>query len=190
MVNALVRLGVVLAAVTFALGCATESVPRATSSTWEFQMQSGVEAVARDEPAVAVEHFGRAIELARQRPRRGNQLANATWHLADVCFRHPGSCQPGGAWRETLAAYEIFAAHYGPEHPVVIPVLLRLSEIRAREGDLASARALLDQADRITARWFPESHFMRARMGDHRPAASLHPRELLQILAEIDLLDG
>ncbi len=170
--------------------CASEPTPSANTSSWEYQIQVGIHAVERGELALAIECFERAVALAGLNPRRLNRLASATWHLADVCFKNPGRCPPGRARRDTLASYEIFAAHYGPEHPVVIPVLLRLSEIRAEEGDLANARALREQADRITARTFPEAHFMRARMGDHRPAESLHPTQLLEILAELDRLGG
>jgi hypothetical protein len=84
----------------------------------------------------------------------------------------------------------VFAALYGPEHPVVIPILLRLAEIETRDGDPKGAAALVARADRITARTFPDSHFMRARSGDHRPAADLDPREVLQILADVDILGG
>ena len=53
-----------------------------------------------------------------------------------------------------------------------------------------AAADLLERADRITVRAFPESHFMRTRLGTRRPAADLDPQELLRILAELDTLDG
>jgi hypothetical protein len=151
-------------------------------------MQVAVEAAHQGDRAEARAAFERARELAfRERPDR---IAYTRWHYGDMCFKRPDWCAPGEAERATEQAYEIFAVEYGPEHPVVIPVLLRLSEIRAAQGDAEAAGVLLDRADQITARTFPESHFMRSQIGAHRPASDLHPQELLRILAELDLLDG
>jgi hypothetical protein len=153
-------------------------------------MQSAVAAVERGDPETGVSEFRTALEAARDDARSPNELAYAAWHLGDLCFEHPPLCGQGEAEASTLEALRTFEARYGPEHPVVIPVLLRLAEIREGQGDPAAASELREKADRITDRSFPDSHFMRARMGTHRPAADLHPQELLQILSEVDPLDG
>lgn len=170
--------------------CASRTPPKVPLSSWQEQMRAGVESAEAGDDASAVEAFGSAVLLARLEPGHPDQLAYASWHLGDVCFRSPQLCPPGEDERETQRSYDLFAAHYGPEHPVVIPILLRLSELRARAGDTQAAQALLEESDEITARTFPKSHFMRAGAGSYRPAASLHPQEILQILSELDTLGG
>ncbi len=182
--------------VTTALGCAAVLGVGCASgsphggSVWDRQMRLGVESVNRGDPRAGVAHYEQALEAAREEPGKPNHLAYANWHLGDACFRYPESCASGEAERKTQISLALFGGQYGPEHPVVIPILLRLSDIKTQLGDPEEAEVLLEQADRITARTFPESHFMRARMGTHRPASQLHPLEILQILAEVDLLDG
>lgn len=153
-------------------------------------MRLAVESVNQGDPQAGVSHYELALEAAREEPGNPNHLAYANWHLGDACFRYPESCATGDAERKTQISLALFGEHYGPEHPVVIPILLRLSAIKAQIGEQEAAEALLQQADYITARTFPESHFMRARMGSHRPASQLHPLEMLQILAEVDRLGG
>jgi hypothetical protein len=171
-------------------GCASDSAPGAANGSWEGQMRSGVDAANSGQPALAIASFERAVELARRDPRRPNRIAYAAWHLGDVCFRQPDLCPTGQAERSTRESLAVFMATYGPEHPVVIPVLLRLAALRDADADPQAANALSEQADRITERWFPESHYLRSHMGAYRPASSLHPQELLRILSELDLLDG
>jgi hypothetical protein len=173
-----------------AVGCATGGAGTATDSSWEYLMESGEEAARVGGDAEAGDFFGRAMELAIAQPHQPGRLAYSAWRLGDVCFRKPALCPVGEAKLRTGQALAIFSALYGPEHPVVIPILLRLAEIRAQQGDTEGAADLLERADQITARTFPESHFMRARSGAHRPAADLDPHELLQILADLDTLDG
>jgi hypothetical protein len=151
-------------------------------------MQLAVEAANDGDRRAAMAAFERSLDLARR--ERPDRRAYTRWHQGDTCFKRPRWCPSGEAERATEEAYDIFAIEYGPEHPVVIPVLLRLSEIHAQVGDDEGAEEFLGLADRITARTFPESHFMRSRIGAHRPASDLHPQELLKILAELDLLDG
>ena len=153
-------------------------------------MRLAIDAVSRGDPEAGVSHYELALEAALEEPGNPNHLAYATWHLGDACFQFPEDCETGDAERKTEISLALFGEHYGPEHPVVIPILLRLSVIKAEIGDPDAAAALLEQADRITARTFPESHFMRARMGKHRPASELHPLEILQILSEVDRLGG
>ena len=153
-------------------------------------MRVGIESNQVGDGAAAVEAFGRAVELAGLDPSRPDELAYATWHLGDACFHSPGLCPAGESERETQASYDLFADRYGPEHPVVIPILLRLAALHARRGDAAGASALVEESDEITARSFPASHFMRAYIGSYRPASSLHPQEMLEILSEMDSLGG
>ncbi len=153
-------------------------------------MRSGAEQVHGGSMAEAAGSYRRALELAVQQPHQPSRIAYSAWHLGDVCFQSPDVCPPGAARQRTRVSYEVFGVVYGPEHPVVIPILLRLAEIQALDGDPATAQALVEQADMITARTFPESHFMRIRSDGHRPAADLDPQELLRILAEVDLLGG
>ena len=173
-----------------ALGCATEAPQRVSGSNWQEQMRAGAELDSSGKPAEALAHYRRALELARQEPHDPVRLAHAAWYVGDVCFENPGLCDRSEAERRVGQSFAIFAALYGPEHPVVIPILLRRSEIAARAGDTAAAQDLLEQADRITAQSFPDSHFMRSRSGSHRPASDLDPMELLRILADVDILGG
>lgn len=177
-----------VAVAALALGCA--SAPLGAVNEWERQMRLAVDSLDQGDARAGVEHYQRAVEAALEEPGDPTQLAYASWHLGDACFRYPDSCAAGEAERKTRISLALFGEQYGPEHPVVIPILLRLSAIEADLGDPEQAKALLEQADRITARTFPESHFMRARMGNHRPASQLDPLEILQILAEVDRLDG
>ena len=180
----------VLCALLAGAGCASDPVSPFADPGWERQMRAGVDAANAADPATAIASFERAVEAAQREPENPNRLAYASWHLGDLCFKQPDFCEPGKAERSTRQAFDAFASNYGPEHPVVIPVLLRLGDIRAGQGDAEGAEQLREQADRITERWFPESHYIRSRMGAYRPASSLHPQELLRILSELDLLDG
>lgn len=153
-------------------------------------MRAGSEEARAGSMAEAAESYRRALALALDQPQQPSRIAYAAWHLGDVCFHSPEACPPGAARQRTEVSYEIFGALYGPEHPVVIPILLRLAEIHAGDGDAAGAQRLVERADRITDRTFPESHFMRLRTGGHRPAEDLDPQELLRILAEVDILGG
>ena len=155
-------------------------------------MQRGAQAVEAGDAAAGAQQFRVALEIAREDPSGSgvNELAYSAWHLGDLCFKRPGVCEPGEAELRTAESLDLFGDLYGPEHPVVIPVLLRMADIRAGEGDEADAARLREKADRITAQTFPESHYMRSRMGKHRPASGLHPQELLRILADVDLLGG
>ena len=176
--------------VLVAAACASGRHSELGGSTWQDEMRAGVESSEEGDEAAAAAAFGRAVGLARLDPLHSDELAYASWHLGDVCFHSPDLCPAGEAERETQISYDLFAAHYGPEHPVVIPILLRLSALHEQRGDAAGAKALLDESDEITARTFPASHFMRAGSGSYRPAASLHPQEILEILSEMDLLGG
>ncbi len=178
----------VVSAGALALSCSSGS--GSPPGRWDEEMKSAREAELAGEPARAAESYRRALGAAARQPHHPGRVAAASWHLGDVCFRHDGLCHPGEARHWTQESFRVFGAIYGPEHPVVIPVLLRLSEIHALEGDAAGAEELLEQADRITARAFPESHFMRVRSEGHRPASDLDPQEVLRILAEVDILDG
>jgi len=171
-------------------GCAGD--PARTGASWHEHMQRGALAVEAGDPATGVEQFRQALESAQEHggSEGSNELAYSAWHLGDLCFKHPDLCQPGDAETWTLVSLLAFERLYGPEHPVVIPVLLRMAEIREGEGDGSAAVALRARADGITARSFPESHYLRSRLGTHRPASGLHPQELLRILADVDLLDG
>ena len=153
-------------------------------------MRSGADAAAQGQSAQALAFYRQALELAVEDGHQPIRLAHSAWYAGDVCFEAPQLCEPGEARRRVAQSFTIFAALYGPEHPVVIPILLRRAEIEARDGDAEEAARLVEQADLITARTFPDSHFMRSRAGDHRPASDLDPVELLRILAEVDILDG
>lgn len=145
-----------------------------------------MDSIQRGDPQGGVTHYERARAAAHD-PR---ESAYANWHLGDACYRYDGLCGPDEAESTTRVSLALFGDLYGPEHPVVIPILLRLSVLAARRGDADTSTALLAQADYITARTFPESHFMRARSGDERPASQLHPLQVLKILAEFDRLGG
>lgn len=153
-------------------------------------MRAGAEAEGAGRPEDALACYRRALEIALRQSQQPIWLAHTAWYLGDLCFENEDLCASEEAALRTREALAVFAALFGPEHPVVIPVLLRLSEIDARDGRPARAAALLERADRITARTFPDSHFMRSRSGTHRPASDLDPQELLRILADLDILGG
>lgn len=170
--------------VLLGLGCTASPPPQ--SRTWEQETHLAVDSIRRGDPQGGVTHYARAREVA-QEPR---QSAYANWHLGDACYRYDGLCGPGEAETTTRVALALFGAMYGPEHPVVIPILLRLSVLAAGRGDADASAELLAEADRITTRTFPESHFMRAQSDNQRPASQLHPLQMLKILAEFDRLGG
>jgi hypothetical protein len=153
-------------------------------------MRAGTDAARAGQSVEAAVHYRRALAISVDPPHQLSRIAYAAWHLGDVCFESPPACAPGEARQRTENSLHVFGALYGPDHPVVIPILLRLSEIHARNGDEAGAAELVERADAITERAFPESHFMRVQTGGHRPASDLDPQELLRILAEVDILDG
>lgn len=170
--------------VLLALGCATS--PPTPTLTWEEETRLAVASIRRGDPQGGVAHYERAREVAR----KPQQSAYANWHLGDACFRYGGLCSVGEAESTTQVSLVLFGELYGPEHPVVIPILLRLSVLAARRGDPDTSAGLLAEADRITARSFPKSHFMRAQIGRQRPGSQLHPLQMLRILAEFDRLGG
>ena len=170
--------------VLLGLGCAASPPPQSLS--WEEETRLAVDSIRGGNPQGGVTHYERAREVARE-PR---QSAYANWHLGDACFRYDGLGGPGEAESTTRVSLVLFGELYGPEHPVVIPILLRLSVLAARRGDADSSAALLAEADRIITRTFPESHFMRAQSGSQRPASQLHPLQMLKILVEFDRLGG
>jgi hypothetical protein len=172
------------------VGCASGTAHRAIDTSWEYQMRAGAEAAREGRPEEALAFYRQALSLVSEGGHQPVRMAHSAWYVGDVCFEHPDLCEPGEARQQVSRSFALFAALYGPEHPVVIPILLRLSAIDAREGDERGARQLLERADRITARTFPESHFMRSASGSHRPASDLDPMELLRILADVDILGG
>ena len=153
-------------------------------------MRAGADAASQGRRGEALGFYRQALALAVEDGHQPIRLAHSAWYVGDVCFDAPDLCAPGEARRRVAQSFAIFSALYGPEHPVVIPILLRQAALEARDGDPEEAARLVEQADRITARTFPDSHFMRSRSGDHRPASDLDPVELLRILAEVDILDG
>ena len=126
--------------VTSALGCAAVLGVGCASgsphggSVWDRQMRLGVESVDRGDPRAGVAHYEQALEAAREEPGKPNHLAYANWHLGDACFRYPESCASGEAEQKTQISLALFADLYGPEHPVVIPILLRLSDINTQRA--------------------------------------------------------
>ena len=170
--------------------CATGGAPGGVENSWEGQMRAGGEAFRSSRFAEAADHYHQALAISARQPHQPSRIAYSAWHLGDACFAAPGECPPGTARQRTEESLQIFAALYGPEHPVVIPILLRLADIDEREGNDAGAASLRTRADAITERTFPESHFMRVQNDGHRPAADLDPQELLRILAEVDILGG
>ena len=135
-------------------------------------------------------HFTAALEIARGTPSKPVWLAYSTWHLGDLYYEYAELGTPREVEALLDESYAAFATVYGPQHPVVIPVLLRLSQLHAARGDTDAAAELLELADEVTARRFPESHFLRVRHGQERPASGMHPHEVLRLLDEIDSLDG
>jgi hypothetical protein len=170
-----------------------ESTSLSRDRRWEGQMHEALAAEQAGDVDRARDHFEAAFEIVRtdESPKM-LELAYTCWHLGDLYFREPQLIRMEGSARsERLLEMSLasFQQYYGPEHPVVIPVLLTLGAVYERRGDEAGARALVEEADRVTARSFPESHFLRSTR-EPRPAASLPPQELLRLLHEREPLDG
>ena len=85
-------------------------------------MRAGAEAQQEGRPADALSHYRQALQLAIGDGHQPVRLAHAAWYVGDVCFERPELCAPGEARQRVGQSFAIFAALYGPEHPVVIPI--------------------------------------------------------------------
>jgi hypothetical protein len=180
------------ASAVVAAGC-TATAPRESAlhihPAWEASMSAGLGAAEIGDIAAAAGHYRLALDLVHRERLPSEEHAFSAYHLGDLMQRHPAAVPEDGG-ETALALLEearaCFAKTYGPDHPVLLPVLARLAQIRESAGDAEGAAAARDTADRIAARFFPETHFLRERFGAARPSQIVHPLEILALLADED----
>jgi hypothetical protein len=167
-------------------GCATAAssgTPEpAIHPGWSRQMEAGLDAWQLGHPDAAALHYRRAVQLARKERLPCEELAFSTYHLGEAIRLRPETSRGESA----LALFEESRGHFedcfGADHPVLIPVLVRIAALQAETGNPAQAEIARTRADRIAVRFFPASHFLRERFGVSRPAAMLHPLEVLDLM--------
>lgn len=153
------------------------------SPAWRARMAAGLDAWDLGQRTTAVRHYRAAVRLAQREGLPAEERAFSSYRLGDAIRLHPEAGQGESAMALLDESRRHFERAYGPDHPVLIPVWVRIASLRAAGGDEAAARAARAAADRIAVRCFPESHFLRERYGSERPASLLHPLEMLQLVA-------
>lgn len=176
-----------LAVAVAAAGCTSAAASGGTagpamSPAWRARMAAGLDAWAIGDRATAIRRYRQAVRLARQRGLPDEELAFSTYRLGDALRLHPEYARGESALALLDEARRHFESAYGCDHPVLIPVWVRIAALQSAAGDPAAARSSRETADRIAARFFPESHFLRERYGTARPGSLLHPLEILQLV--------
>ena len=183
--SAVLSTGILIVA---AAGCATAapggSLDPVLHPEWKHEMEAGLVAWQMGRPDAAASHYRQALHLARHEALPPEELAFSSYRLGDAIRVAPAAARGEDARSLLEEARRHFETAYGTEHPVLIPVWVRLAELRARAADADAAAAARAAADRIAVRFFPESHFLRERYGAARPAAMMHPLEMLFLVAE------
>jgi hypothetical protein len=180
---------VVAVAVTliFAAGCTAPpriEAPPPIHPLWELQMSAGLDASDLGNLDAASGYYRKAVQLARREQLPNEEMAFSIYRLGESIRVQPELAEGETALALFGEAHQHFASAYGPHHPVLIPVLIRIAAIQAERGNAEAAAATRATADAIAARFFPERHFLRERFGTTRPAAILHPLEMLQLVGE------
>jgi hypothetical protein len=189
--SALARLAALLIAGTVALvaasGCAAASgggTPAGLHPQWQAHMSAGLDAWQTGNVEAAARHYRDAVKVARERGLPAEEMAFSTYRLGEAIRVRPETARGEAA----LALFEESRLHferaYGPDHPVLIPVWVRIASLQAANGESAAAVDARARADGIAVRSFPESHFLRERYGAARPGLMLHPLEVLQLLRD------
>ncbi len=153
---------------------------------WQAHMASGLDSWEVGDAEAAADHYRRALGIARSEALAPEELAYSSYRLAEAIRLHPSTSRGESALALLDESRRHFEAAYGTEHPVLIPVWVRLAELRSERGDEEGARSARAAADRIAVRFFPESHFLRERYGAARPALMMHPLEVLQLIGGRD----
>ena len=156
---------------------------------WAIEMAAGLDASELGELDVASRHYRDAVRLARSEQLPSEELAFSIYRLGEAIRVQPALAEGEQALALLQEARRHFARAYGPRHPVLIPVWIRIASIQAQQGDIAAAGASRATADEIAIRFFPERHFLRERFGAARPAAILHPLEILRLIGEPEQRD-
>ncbi len=169
-----------------ATGCAMSpprqaDVPRIHPG-WEVHMAAGLACSDLGDLDEAARHYRRAVRVARVESLPEEELAFSVYRLGDVLRERPDLARGETAHSLLDEARAGFEHAYGPQHPVLLPVWARIASIHDERGEPGAAEAARAAADHIAVRFFPESHFLRERFGAARPAALLHPLEVLAIL--------
>ena len=110
------------------------SGPRAALAApigWEPNMNAGLRDLGEGHYASAQYYFTASLEIARGTPAKPVWLAYSSWHLGDLYYEHPELGTLRAAEALIDESHAAFAEAYGSQHPVVIPLLLRLSQIHA-----------------------------------------------------------
>ena len=164
--------------------------PPGMHPVWEVHMAAGLDASDLGDLEAASGHYRRAVRVARNEKLPNEELAFSIYRLGESIRVQPGLSQDETALALLQEAQQHFARAYGPGHPVLMPVWVRIAAIQAESGDDQAADASRARADAIAVRFFPERHFLRERYGAARPAAILHPLEVLRLLGEPEAEDG
>ncbi len=176
---------VCIAGALTATGCAM-SPPREAELRlhpgWEVHMSSGLACSDLGDLEEAARHYRRAVRVARVESLPEEELAFAVYRLGDVLRERPDLARGETAHALLAEARAAFERAYGADHPVLLPVWARIALLHDEHGESGAAEAARAAADHIAVRFFPESHFLRERFGAARPAALLHPLEVLAIL--------
>ncbi len=151
---------------------------------WEHHMAAGLDAWAVGDVSSAADQYRLALHLARERQLPAEELAFSSYHLGEAIRLHPTTSRGETALALLDEARRHFQTSYGVEHPVLIPVWVRIAQIQSDRGDDEAAANSWERADRIAVRFFPASHFLRERYGAARPALMLHPLEVLHMIGE------
>jgi hypothetical protein len=172
-----------------AAGCAVNPA-RSTEAlrihpAWEIHMAAGLDAAEMGNLDAAAGHYRSALHVARFERLPAEELAFSAYRLGDLTRQQPDTARdesesPLALLDEARASFE---HAYGAEHPILLPVWARIAQVHESAGHDEEANAARANADRIAVRFFPETHFLRERYGAARPAAIMHPLEVLALLA-------
>jgi hypothetical protein len=150
---------------------------------WEIHMAAGLDATDIGDHASAYRHFQRAVAVARNERLPDEELAFSIYRLGEEVRTHPDAARDEDALDLLHQARRHFDRAYGPKHPVLMPVWVRIATIQEERGNTEGAAESRVVADEIALHSFPESHFLRERFGAARPASMLHPLEVLHLIA-------
>lgn len=185
------RILLVCAAFTItAGGCLAAPVrhiePLRLHPAWEVQMSAGMDAADVGDVSAAARHFRRAVKLAKQERLPAEERAFASYRLGDLLRLQPDAARGEDVLSLLEESRASFERAYGPDHPVLLPVWMRLALVHDANGATESADVARAAADRIAVRFFPEHHFLRERFGAARPAEVVHPLEVLALLGDAE----
>jgi hypothetical protein len=149
---------------------------------WKMHMSAGQGCFEVGDADGAASHYRQALRIARSQSLNDTELAFSAYRLGETIRLHPGAARGESALTLLDESLRHFEAAYGDGHPVLIPIWIRIAHLQTAMGDEAAADRSRTAADRIAARFFPESHFLRERYGTARPGLMLHPLDVLRLI--------